>query len=272
MPSKPRDEAFRLHGQGDPWLAFLWKGLIRMGAFYRLRTWLVACVAAVVACQWLAADPQRRQVLVAIGIAVPAFGAWLLFLGPIMMQRGLRSTFERMDVLKALPLRGWQIAFGELATPAAVMCFVAWWVLLVGAQALNVAHAHVTTAQVVAAAIGIAVVAPPLFGLMLSVPFAGMLYFPAWIVAPGSSGRGIEVMGQRMVFMLGYLCTVLLAAFPAALLGGIGLLAGRWLGGWNAGILLASCCACVVLAVELAVWLRLLGRRIDGFDLSQELR
>jgi hypothetical protein len=79
-------------------------------------------------------------------------------------------------------------------------------------------------------------------------------------------------MGQRLVFMLGYLFTVLLAAIPAALLGGIGLLVGRWLGGWNAGILLASCCACAVFAVELAVWLRLLGRRIDHFDLSQELR
>jgi ABC-2 type transport system permease protein len=271
-PGKPRGEAFRLHGQGEPWLAFLWKGLIRMGAFYRLRTWLVACVAAVVACQWLAADPVRRHVLVVIGVAVPAMGAWLLFLGPIMMQRGLRSTFERMDVLKALPLRGWQIAFGELATPAAVMCFAGWWLLLVGVQAMNVAHTPITNGQVVAAAIGIAVVAPPLFGLMLSVPFAGMLYFPAWIVAPGSSGRGIEVMGQRMVFMLGYLCTVLVAAIPAALLGGIGLLVGRWLGGWPAGILLASCCACAVFAIELALWLRLLGRRIDRFDLSQELR
>ena len=272
MPSKPRGEAFRLHGQGDPWLAFLWKGLIRMGALYRLRTWLVACVAAVVACQWLAADPQRRQALVVIGITLPAIGAWLLFLGPIMMQRGLRSTFERMDVLKALPLRGWQIAFGELATPAAVMCFAVWWLLLVGAQAMTVSHATLTTAQVVAGAIGIAIVAPPLFGLMLSVPFAGMLYFPAWIVASGSSGRGVEVLGQRLVFMLGYLCTVLIAAIPAALFGGICLLVGRWLVGWNAGILLASCGACAVLAAELAVWLRLLGRRVDRFDLSQELR
>jgi len=272
MPSKPRGEAFRLHGQGEPWLAFLWKGLIRMGAPYRLRTWLVACVVAVVACQWLAADPQRRHVLFVIGIVVPAAGAWLLFLGPIMMQRGLRSTFERMDVLKALPLRGWQIAFGELATPAAVMCFAGWWLLLVGAQAMTVSHANVTTAQVVAGAIGVAIVAPPLFGLMLSVPFAGMLYFPAWIVASGSSGRGVEVLGQRLVFMLGYLCTVLVAAIPAALFGGICLLVGRWLVGWNTGIVAASCGACAVLAVELAVWLRLLGRRVDRFDLSQELR
>ena len=272
MPSRPRGEAFRLGPQGDPWVAFLWKGLIRMGPVYRLRTWLVACVVVTVACQWLAADPVRKGVLAAIGIAVPALGAWLIFVGPMLMQHGLRRTFERMDVLKALPLRGWQIALGELATPAAVMCFAFWWLLLFGAQSIAAGHVALTLAQVVATALALALVAPPLFGLMLCVPFAGMLYFPAWIVAPGSGGRGIEVMGQRMVFMLGYLSTVLIATIPAALLGGIGFLLGRWLGGDIVAVLLAAACACAVLAAELALALRLLGRRIDRFDLSQELR
>jgi hypothetical protein len=215
---------------------------------------------------------MRRQMLAGIGIAIPALGAWLLFLGPMLMQHGLRRTFERMDVLKALPLRGWQIALGELATPAAVMCFAFWWLLLFGAMANAAGHAALTTAQVVIAAIALALVAPPLFGLMLCVPFAGMLVFPAWIVAPGSNGRGIEVMGQRMVFMLGYLFTVLLAAIPAALLGGLGFLVGNWLGGLSAAIPAAALGACAVFAFELAIAVRLLGRRIDRFDLSQELR
>jgi hypothetical protein len=108
---------------------------------------------------------------------------------------------------------------------------------------------------------------------MLCVPFAGMLVFPAWIVAPGAAGgRGVEVMGQRMVFMLGYLMTVLIAAIPAALLGGLGFLLGHWLGGMAAAILAAALGACAVFACELAVAVRLLGRRIDRFDLSQELR
>ena len=107
---------------------------------------------------------------------------------------------------------------------------------------------------------------------MLCVPFAGMLLFPAWIVAPGSGGRGIEVMGQRLVFTLGYLLTVLLAAIPAALLGGIGFLLGNWIGGLAVAMPAAAIGAGAVFAFELACALRLLGRRIDRFDLSQELR
>ena len=272
-PMKPRGAPFRLQGHGGHrWIAFLWKGLVAMGPVYRLRTWLVACVLAIVACRWLATVPAGKPILAGIGIAIPAIGAWLLFLGPMMMQHGLRRTFERMDVLKALPLRGWQVALGELATPAAVMCFAFWWLLLFGAQAIAMAHGSFTLAQVVAATIALALLAPPLFGLMLCVPFAGMLVFPAWIVAPGSSGRGIEVMGQRLVFMLGYLLTVLVAALPAAVLGGIGYLLGHWLGGMVAAMLAAALGACAVFAFELAVAVRLLGRRIDRFDLSQELR
>ena len=152
------------------------------------------------------------------------------------------------------------------------MCFAFWWLLLFGAQAIAAGHSALTTMQIVAAAVALALVAPPLSALMLCVPFAGMLLFPAWIVAPGSSGRGIEVMGQRMVFMLGYLFTVLLAAIPAALLGGIGFLLGQWLGGMAVAMLAAALGACAVFAFELACALRLLGRRIDRFDLSQELR
>jgi hypothetical protein len=273
MPMKARGEPFRLSGRGGrAWLAFAWKGLVAMGPLYRLRTWLVACVVVIVGCHWLATNPAGKGVLAGIGIGIPAAGAWLLFLGPMMMQHGLRRTFERMDVLKALPLRGWQIALGELATPAMVMCFTAWWLLLFAAQSIAIGDTSFTTAQVVAAALGMALLAPPLFGLMLCVPFAGMLVFPAWIVAPGSSGRGIEVMGQRLVFMLGYLLTVLFAAIPAALLGGLGLLLGKWAGGWVVAIGLAAVGAGVVFACELAIAVRLLGRRIDRFDLSQELR
>jgi hypothetical protein len=272
LPDKPRSEPFRLSGRGEAWPAFLWKGLVAMGPMYRLRVWLVACVVAVALCHWLAIDPVRRKALVAMGIAVPALGAWLLLLGPMMMQNGLRRTFERMDVLKALPLRGWQVALGELATPATVMCFLAWWLLLFGAQAIAAGHDAFSVAQVASTALGLGLLAPPLFGLMLCLPFAGMLVFPAWIVAPGNSGHGIEVMGQRMVFAFGYFLAVLLLALPAALLGGLGFLLGTWLGGWSAAALFAALGAGTVFALEFAVALRLLGRRIDGFDLSQELR
>ncbi len=271
-PGKPRSEPFRLAARGEPVIAFLWKGLVAMGAFYRLRTWLVACVAVIALCLWLAADPARKGALVAIGVVIPIIGGWLLLLGPMMAQQGLRRTFERMDVLKATPLRGWQIALGEVSTPAVVMCFVFWLLLLFAALAIPNRFSGLATSQVIAAAIGLAVMAPPLFGLMLCVPFAGMLAFPAWTLGPDNNGRGFEVMGQRMIFMFGYLLALVVAAIPAALVGGVAFLLGQWLAGWGVGGLLAAICGGVVFAFELSFVLRLLGARIERFDVSQELR
>ena len=271
-PGKPRSEPFRLSANGEPALAFLWKGLVAMGPIYRLRTWLIAAVLVTVACQWLVADPARKGAVAAIGISVLGLGAWLLLLGPMMVQNGLRRTFERLDVLKAAPLRGWQIALGELSTPTAVMSFAFWLLLLLAAQLLSVKYGMIAPAQVIAMAMGLALMAPPLFGLMLCVPFAGMLYFPAWTVGTDANGRGVEVMGQRMFFMFGYLITLALAAIPAALVGGLAFLLGNWMMGWGAGGLLAAICAGVVFAFELAFVLRMLGGRIEGFDVSQELR
>lgn len=271
-PSKPRSEPFRLSGRGEAVVAFLWKGLVAMGPLYRLRTWLIACVVVTALCQWLVADPARKGAVAAVGISVLGMGAWLLLLGPMIVQNGLRRTFERLDVLKATPLRGWQIALGELSTPAAVMCFAFWLLLLLAAQLLSVKFGVVAPGQVIAAAIGLAAMAPPLFGLMLCVPFAGMLAFPAWTLGPDNSGRGFEVMGQRMIFMFGYLLALAVAAIPAALVGGLAFLLGQWLAGWGVGGLLAALCGGVVFALELAFVLRLLGARIERFDVSQELR
>jgi hypothetical protein len=108
---------------------------------------------------------------------------------------------------------------------------------------------------------------------MLCLPFAGMLYFPAWIVAPGAgNARVFDVMGQRLIFMLGYFVTMAIIMLPAVIVGGIGFLLANWMLGTVAGISIAAILASGTLAFELFAALRLLGRRIDRFDLSQELR
>ncbi|RZA10331.1 MAG: hypothetical protein EOP02_34650, partial [Proteobacteria bacterium] len=135
LPTKPRSEPFRLATTGFPPLAFLWKGLVAMGPVFRLRTWLVACVVAFALVHWLAADPRYRGLLLAVGSGALMFGAWALLLGPMLMQRGLQRTLGYMDILKATPLQGRQVALGELSTPAAVMIGVIWLLLLIGAQA-----------------------------------------------------------------------------------------------------------------------------------------
>ena len=276
-PSKPRSAPFRLAAKGYVPIAFLWKGLVAMGPFWRLRTWLGACAIVLVGGYWLVADPDRQAMLIVPLICAGMLGSWLFLLGPMIVQRGLRRTLDHLDILKASPLRGWQIALGVLLTPMVVMTFVEWLLLLVLAVSmlgLDHSNPQITVANVTMAATGIALIAPPLFGLMLCVPFAALLYFPAWSGGSGSGGRGFEVMGQRLVFSAGYLLALVLALVPAALLGGLAWLLMTSLADASIAFALpvAALIASATLIVEMILAIDLLGRRIDRFDVSQEMR
>jgi ABC-2 type transport system permease protein len=212
--------------------------------------------------------------LVIVGIGSMMLGPWLLMLGPMTMQRGMRQTLEQMDILKASPLRGWQIVLGELLTPMVVMTFSLWF-LLIGAHesfgALVNGRLDVTP-YLSPGLVAIALLAPPLCGLMMCVPFAGFVYFPAWTVSASSSRGGIEAMGQRMIFLAGYLLTLIVVLIPALLLGGLAFLVMKWLAGLAATLLTTGLIASATLALELVIAVEWLGRRVDRFDVSQELR
>ncbi len=276
-PTKPRSAPFRLAPQGYAPIAFLWKGLVAMGPFWRLRTWLIACAIVIAGGSWLAADPERKALLIIPLISAGMIGMWMFLIGPMIMQRGMRRTLEQIDILKASPLRGWQIALGELLTPMVVMTFAQWLLLLtvvVSVFGMGPTNPALTTANIAMAAIGIALVSPPLFGLMLCVPFAGILYFPAWSAGSGTEtgGRGFEVMGQRLIFSAGYLVALILALIPAALLGGLAYVIVKSMADMPVAVLVAALVASATLVAEMVGAVDWIGRYIDRFDLSQELR
>jgi len=272
-PLKPRTVPFKLSPSGPAPIAFLWKGLIALGPMYRLRTWLIACVVVIVGGRWLAADPARLPLLNIFGGFALAAGGWLLIMGPMFMRRGLGQTLSHLDILKGYPLHGWQIVLGELVSPMAIMTFAQWLLLLIAAVCFGMGgdNAPMTVGNAGIGAVGIAFVAPPLCGLMLCVPFAGLLYFPAWSEAAGAHGGGIEVMGQRMIFFGAYLVVMLLALIPAVLLGGIVFLLGKWLSDMSIAVALAALVGGGVLCAELGAAIAWLGDRIENFDLAQEM-
>ena len=106
---------------------------------------------------------------------------------------------------------------------------------------------------------------------MLCVPYAGLLYFPAWSEAAGSHGGGIEVMGQRMIFFGAYLIALFVALIPATLLGTITFLLGNWLSSLPVALALTALVAGAVLCAELAAAIAWLGDRMDNFDIAQEM-
>ena len=62
---------------------------------------------------------------------------------------------------------------------------------------------------------GAALVIPMLDLITLQIPNAATLLFPAWFQATKGGGQGIEVMGQRLIFMIGQLVVFILALVPA---------------------------------------------------------
>jgi hypothetical protein len=119
--------------------------------------------------------------------------------------------------------------------------------------------------------LGIALVLPPLLGLMLSIPFAATLYFPAWAETSGQRGGGIEVMGQRLIFFAAYVLVLAVALLPAGLCGGLAAFVTFNLIGLATAVVTTSVVAAVVIGAEFAAVIWWLGRRFEHFDLSQEV-
>lgn len=272
---KSRAPPFALAASGFVPIAFLWKNLLALGSFYRLRTWLIACAIAVAGCLWLAADPERALLLKLVMVLSGMFALWVPIIGPMFMQREVRQTLGQLDIYKSCPLPGWQIVLGELLSPLVLMSFVMWFLLLAFALSLGLSGGGkwaLAQSTVAIGALGVALVAAPLSGLLLCVPFAGLLYFPAWMENAAGNGGGIEVMGQRLLMFGGFVIVMALALLPAAALAVIAFLFGQWLAPLWLALVLATVVAGTVLIMEMVAAVTWLGEKLERFDLSVEMR
>ena len=266
-----RPAPFVLAARGFAPVAFLWQGLIAAGPAARPRMALGVVAAVAVLAFGLAATPWREAVEVIGGMGF-TFALMMPVLGPMVAQRSLRDTLDRLDVFKAMPVPGWQVAFGQLLTPVLLTTAAQWLLLLMAAMASLATTQSPPAASFLAGVFALVLLSPPLAMLVLCLPFAGVLWFPAWAGAISARGGGFEVAGQRVLFGVMFMLGLGIVLLPASLVGG-----GAWLLGTLfdlpvAGLLLGALAATAVILGETALALRLLGRRIDRFDLSLESR
>ena len=271
---KPQRPPFNLASNGRPEIAFLWKNLFATIALFRPIWLLVVAVILLAIGSWVAHRPDlgaARGVIVGLGTAI--FTMLLLF-GPQMARQDLRSDLKNADILKTYPLRGWQIVLGQLLTPIYVLSSVNWLVLmLVALVAPGVGIGSENPQLRFAVLIGAAVLVPPVVALQLLVPNAAAVIFPAWVQTVSNRGEhGLDVMGQRIIFMAGQLVVTGIALLPAAIVGAILYFLVNWLAGFTAAYIVATVALFLVLSAEVWGGVRLLGDRFEEFDLSSELR
>jgi ABC-2 type transport system permease protein len=271
---KARRAPFDLSKVRRPELAFLWKNLLSSREYLKPRTALIAAGIIVVGCSWLARQPTYGYIRETLAMFSLATAAYVLVLGPQFARQDLRSDLLNTDILKTYPLHGWQIVLGEILTPLAVVTVLLWLLLLTAVLTFQPQRLQWLTFEVRwAIAIALASIAPLLCALQLLVVNAAAVLFPAWLqTSRGRAPPSIEVMGQRIFFVVGQFLVVVLALLPAAFVAALvyGLL--QWLVNIPVAAVFAFVAAFAILGVEVGWALAWLGRLFERFDLSAELR
>ena len=269
---KARRAPFVLSKVARPELAFLWKNLLSSAGYLRPRTALIAAAVIVVGSSLAAsADFDAPRTIVAV-MAMVCAGYTLVF-GPLVARQDLRLDLPNTDVLKTYPLRGWQIVLGEWLTPVAIITVLLWLMLLTAALNFNADEMPWLGMGVRAgAAVGAALLAPLLCALLVLLLNAAAVLFPAWVQMGGGRPGGIDVLGQRIVFVGGLFVVMAIALLPALIVAAIVFFLVQWLVGFLAAAAAAVIIVLAILGSEIAIGTWWLGKRFESFDLSAELR
>jgi ABC-2 type transport system permease protein len=267
---KSQRPPFNLRSSGPPEVAFLWKNLLSTSALFRPTGAIVSLAIVLAGSMLLSQVPIIRPAFFTTGLVL--LGVTLLF-GPLIARQDLRQDLQNSDILKTYPLTGRQILLGELLTPVAILSCIVWLGLLMLLLTVKGTDSGFNAPWIVPAAVGFALIVPPFVAIQLLVPNAATILFPAWVQHVGNRAEhGIELMGQRIIFMAGMVLVTVLAILPAAIAGALLFLLGNLIGGFYTGGVIAVPGVFAILAVEAWLGIGWLGSRFEDFDLSSELR
>jgi hypothetical protein len=197
-----------------------------------------------------------------------AMAGMTVLIGPMLFRTDLRSDLRRLDVLRTLPLSGLQVVEGELLAPALLLAAteVGLLVLALGLSA-SVPLEGFPFAVRLAWVCGAALLLPAATAAVLVVQNSAALVFPSLLVDDEESApRGIEAAGTRLLNLGATLLLLLLGFVPGGVLGlAVGAVA-RLLGLGPLAYTLGCAAAAAVLAFEVAIGLRFMGRGLEKLD------
>lgn len=267
---------WRLAPMGPVWMGLTWKNLAAAGDWFRGRTWAVLAPVVVVVVAGLGAFGLPGSALSAtVGSVAMMLWIFSVLVGPSSARIDLRRELggSGWEVLKSLPLTGWQVVLGELMAPWFVLTATQWGLglLVVTFLPAPAGMGDVGMLERGTVLVGMAMLGPSVSMVNLCLQNGAALLFPAWVlISPGQARGGFEVLGQRMIVYVGQMLGLLVSLVPAAVAGVVVYLLVGWvLGGWL-GFGVASGAVAAVLGLESAVAIRCLGWLWDHTDLSRE--
>jgi ABC-2 type transport system permease protein len=269
---KAKRAPFELAPQGSGAVAFFWKNLLAGSEMFNPKFWgtfAIGYVGILIIFQMLAPDSPILKMLGALPLGLLPV---LVFAGPFLLPLDFRQDLKMADLLKTFPVSGWQIALGQLIAPALILTMVEWFLLFVNGLLLPQFPGMKLSPILgrVSYVLSVAMIFPFLNLISLLVVNTATLLFPAWMPSAQRGPRGMEAMGQQIIFSFIQLFSLALALLPAA---GIGLLVffvGRGIVGPVVIAPIASAAAVCVLCIEIGVGVKMLGDLWERHDLSLE--
>jgi ABC-2 type transport system permease protein len=272
-PMKRKRDPFRLAPTGLPPLALLWKNLISAGQMFSTRLWLFLLWMVIVmgvAFSALGRGEGRAWPAVVGGILIGLL-AMSFLMGPNLIRVDLRQDLGVADLLKAYPLRGWQVVLGEMLAPVAILTALQALLIVAIVILFTPEPKAFPFWSRCACGLGMAILAPVLNFASLLIPNAAVVLLPGWMPRGKDRPQGIEATGQALIMVFGQLLVLLLALLPAVGLGvGIFFL-GKLVVPWPLAVPPAALAAATVLAAESGLGVWLMGKFFERMDVSAEL-
>ncbi|HEX5000617.1 MAG TPA: hypothetical protein VFY29_20505 [Terriglobia bacterium] len=264
QPSAPKVRSmaapFRLALTGRPETAILWKNLIAVGRYLSLTT-LLRFLPLLFVLPMLLARGSRGGVSAAMAGLCVAIYIMTILLGPQLARNDLRQDLGNLRALKTWPVNGAAIVRGEVAAPAVLLTLIAWLCALYGL--IFAASLEVPPSWAVAAAL----LAPGLILVQLLAQNASAVLWPSWTLQGAGRARGVEVMGQRLIMMLGLLVVLVVAVLPAAA-GGAAIGFAVYFVTGAVAIIPAAAGAAAILFAEAFIASQMIGALLDRTDVS----
>ena len=219
QPRASKRTPFALAPHGRPEIAILWKNLISMG---RLFSWVMLLrILPILVVGALVLSRGRGDTADGLAVACVFVAAFTLLLGPQMARSDLRQDLAALATLKTWPIRGAALVRGEILAPASVLTTIVFLALTTAAVlSTNAPFADVATRwSLLLAAL---FVAPGIVLTQLLAQNGLAVTFPSWIAIGNNRSGGVDVIGQRMLVMIGVALALIVSLIPAAIVAAIG--------------------------------------------------
>jgi ABC-2 type transport system permease protein len=260
---------FRLAPTGPAPMALMWKNLLGVAQVFNRRLMISISVFTLVVAGMSVNSPEKKVGSIAVAVCLGIALGYSLLLGPQFLRLDFRADLPMADILKTYPLRGWQIALGEILAPTVVLAGFQWLLLLLGTFLVFFLPLKPASLYL-AIGFGAAIILPPLDGLLFIIPNTAAVLFPAWVPTGKESPRGVEVMGQRIILSLAQLLVMALALVPAAAAFFVVFYSVNIFSSPALAIPPAAAVAALVVAGEAALGIMLLGKCFDRFDVAED--